>query len=124
MSLSNAEPSRIVVIARPAVGRQIVQSLSGSGYEVFRTPSALDLPALVDRIRPHLAIVAIDLIGQDGIRAALEFCEASRGGPVLLIGEARFDPRVADFPVISSSRDRELFIETVRGLLASRKQAA
>src|SRR4051794_18672591 len=111
------ETARIVVIARPAVGRQIVQSLVGSGYEVFRTPSALDLASLVDRIRPHLAIIAVDLIGCDGIEAALEIQSQTSGGQILLFGEADGDRRASELPIVSSIGSARAFQSTVQNML-------
>lgn len=113
------ERNRIVVIARPALGRLVSEHLSAAGFEVYRTPSASGMTALHDRIRPHLAIVSVDLLGHDGITAALSLREETHGLPVLLLGEASGDHRVHDLPILSSA-DATSLLSTVIGMLGAR----
>lgn len=118
------EQKRIVLIARPALGRVVADHLAAAGYEVYRTPSASDIAALHDRIRPHLAIIALDLLGHDGIAAALELRAETRGTPVLLLGDATGDRRANDLPILSSAADSAILCTTVASMLRANNQAA
>jgi hypothetical protein len=102
MTTAPTKPRRVMVIARPALGRRIADELSTAGYEVYRTPSAFGIAQLHDRIRPDLAIIATMLFGQDAITAALELRAESSVLPVLLVGDTSGDCRAADFPILSS----------------------
>jgi DNA-binding response OmpR family regulator len=117
-------PIRIVIIARPTLGRVVAENLSTDGYEVYRTPSASNIAQLRDRIRPHLAIIALDLLGHDGIAAALELRAESHTTPVLLLGDATGDHRADDMPILSSAADSVNLRVTVASMLRASNQAA
>ena len=121
MSTESAEGIRVVVIARPVLGRRIANALRAVGYEVYRTPSAIDVAELHDRIRPDLAIVETELFDHDGVGAALELRAESISLPVLLVGDATGDPRAADFPILSSVESGCL-VATVAHLLSSMRR--
>ena len=122
MATAPTERRRVVVIARPALGRRIADVLSAVGYEVYRTPSAFGIAQLHDRIRPDLAIIATNLLGQDAIAAALELRAESGGLPVLLVGDASGDCRAANFPMLSSVDPGHLTV-TVARMLESTSRA-
>jgi DNA-binding response OmpR family regulator len=111
------ERIRIVVIARPFVGRRLVDQLATAGYEVYRTPSAIDTSALCGRVRPQLAIVAIDQLTDNGITTALELRAAAIRVPVLLLGDAGDDPRAAELPILPSSSDSQTLLNAIERLL-------
>jgi DNA-binding response OmpR family regulator len=92
-----------MILARPELGRPVADELNAAGYEVYRTPSAMGIAQLHDQIRPHLAIIATELLGQNAIDAALELRTASGDLPVLLLGDASGDCRAAGFPMLSSA---------------------
>jgi DNA-binding response OmpR family regulator len=116
MATAPIEGIRVVVIARPALGRRIAETLGAIGYEVYRTPSGLGIAELHDRVRPDLAIVATELFGHDAVGAALELRAESGDLPVLLVGAATGDPRAADFPILSSV-DPDCLATTVAHML-------
>jgi DNA-binding response OmpR family regulator len=118
------ERTRIVIIARPTLGRLMADHLAASGYEVYRTPSASDVTALHDRIRPHLAIIALDLLGHDGVAAALHLRAETRGTPVLLLGDATGDERAHDLPILTSAADPTILLATVASMLGVTNRAA
>ena len=110
---------RILVIARPALGRMVEATLRGAGYEVYRTPGDLDFVVRVARLRPHMAIVALDLPWMDALEAVQPLIEEARPVPVLLLGEAQGDPRLDGVPRLPLAVDAALLLTTVSGLLAT-----
>jgi hypothetical protein len=115
---TNHEGNRILVIARPALGRRIAEILGTAGYEVYRTPSGFEIAALADRIRPHLGIVSVDLLVHDGVGAALALREEALCRSVLLIGDASLDRRADRFPIVSAT-DPTMLLCTVAHMLRS-----
>ena len=124
MGSQRLEPIRIVIIARPALGRAVSDILAGAGYEVYRTPSASDLHALQRRLRPHLAVVALDLLEQDGLKTASQLRSYARGIPVLLLGDASGTQRASDLPILSSTAEPAVLLATIARFLGARNCAA
>lgn len=112
------EHARILVVARPATGRVLVASLNEAGYEVHRTPGGLGLNELVQRIRPDLAIVALEPTWFDGRSVAESLAGAKRPVPVLIIGEPKIvstNNHVAQLPM---NVDLESLLAAIAHLLA------
>jgi DNA-binding response OmpR family regulator len=110
-------PIRIVVVARPSLGRQVESILRGDGHEVYRTPDAAGVVSLVARVRPHLVIVALDIPWADSEEAPHRLANGLFQAPVLLIGEADDDVRVDGVPRLSSPIDGPSLRTTVSRLV-------
>jgi DNA-binding NtrC family response regulator len=110
-------PIRTVVVARPKLARQLEELLRGDGHEVYRTPDAAGVVSLVERVRAHLVIIALDLPWADSAEAPHRLAERVHQVPVLLIGEAGDDERVGDIPRLSSPIDGASLRTTVSRLL-------
>lgn len=93
MSNVQGEPTRILVVAPPAVGRDVATALSAAGYETHRTPDAENAVATASRLRPQLAVVARVIPWSDGIAAAQRLLQADPPLPVLLLGGSPDDRR-------------------------------
>lgn len=87
MEVSPDVAARILVIARPALGRKIELALRLAGHEVYRTPDPSAAERLVARLRPHLAVVALDLPWGDAEDAIAQLSTARRAIPVLILGD-------------------------------------
>lgn len=111
------EQKRIVVVARPSLGRSLEATLHGAGYEVHRTPDGRDLLALAARLRPHLIVVALDLdwIEPFGVVGLLRSGEPS--WRILLLGDAGFDPLGNATPNLPLTVDVPVLLATVDCLL-------
>lgn len=110
-------PKRIIVVARPTLGRTIEALLRGAGYEVHRTPGCLDLPELTKRLRPQLLIVALDLPWTVRLDTLSLFAADKRPLPVLLLGDT-----AADLPLDCALRlplvvDGAQLLESVHDLM-------
>jgi DNA-binding response OmpR family regulator len=116
MDAQPVAPIRIVVVARPSLGRQVEAILRGDGHEVYRTPDAAGVVSLVARVRPHLVIMALDIPWADSTAAPHRLANGFFQAPVLLIGEA--DVRVDGIPRLSSPIDGPSLRTTVSRLLA------
>jgi hypothetical protein len=79
--------SRILVIARPALGRYIEIALRAVGHEIYRTPDPSSAESLAARLRPRAAVVALDLPWGDAAAAADILAHGERAIPVLVLGE-------------------------------------
>jgi hypothetical protein len=80
-------PTRILVIARPALGRRIELALRSAGHEIHRTPDPSSAQSLAARLRPRAAVVALDLPWGDAVAAAYQLCHGERAIPVLMLGD-------------------------------------
>jgi DNA-binding response OmpR family regulator len=80
-------PTRILVIARPALGRKIEIALRLAGHEIHRTPDPSSVESLVARLRPRAAVVALDLPWGDADAAAQQLAYGRRAIPVLVLGD-------------------------------------
>jgi len=94
--------------------------LAAVGYEVYRTPDASNLSALQNRVRPHLAIVALDLLAHDGPAAAMQMRSAACGIPVLLLGGAHGNQRANGLPCVSATAVPAVLLAAVAGALDAR----
>ncbi len=110
---------RIVIMARPALGRAVEEILRGAGNEVHRTPGDGDLRSLVARLRPHLVIVALDIPWVDAIAAVQSLLDGSRRVSVLLLGTARSDPRLDGVVRLPVPVDPRTLLSEVNGLLTT-----
>jgi DNA-binding response OmpR family regulator len=110
-------PSRILVVARPALGRAITGTLDGAGHEVHRTPDAANATGLVRRLRPDLVVIGLDLPWYDGVLAALRLTAGAPEVPLLLVGETSADPRVSTLPRLPSDVDADGLRDAVSELL-------
>jgi hypothetical protein len=103
---------RIVLLARPALGRRIETILRGDGYEVHRTPGGDGFHGLVALLRPHLVIMALDIPWNDPVAVMREVREGPWVVPLLLLGEtdprfegiARLPETIADTPLLAAVR--------------------
>jgi DNA-binding response OmpR family regulator len=80
-------PTRILVIARPALGRDIEIALRSAGHEIHRTPDPSSAQSLSARLRPRAAVVALDLPWGDAVAAAHQLAHGARAIPVLVLGD-------------------------------------
>lgn len=119
MVVAMAGPARILVVARPALGRAVAAALAAAGHEVHRTPDAGSVHALAARLRPHLAVVALDLPWGDAVAAAHRLRAGAPPLPVLLLGEAGDDPRAHGLPVLPLAVDAVGLLAAVATLLAA-----
>jgi hypothetical protein len=110
---------RIVVLARPGLGRRVEAILRSDGHEVYRTPDDGNLGALVSRLRPQLIIVALD-IPWAGFQGSTQLLiEQMRPVPVLLLGEVEGDTQLDGIPRLPLAFDPWLLQAKVRGLLTT-----
>jgi CheY-like chemotaxis protein len=113
------QQKRIVVLARPQLGRSVEATLRNAGYEVHRTPDHLHLGALAVRLRPDLIIVALDLPWVDAIDAVELLREEEPSVPVLLLGDAGGDRRLNGRTRLPLAVDPLLLLATLDCLLAA-----
>jgi hypothetical protein len=83
--------ARVLVIARPALGRKIEMALRMAGHEVYRTPDPSATESLVARLRPRIVIVALDLPWGDAEGAVARLCSSRHALPVIVLGESYGD---------------------------------
>ena len=110
-------PSRMLVVARPSLGRSIAAMLDEDGYEVHRTPDAANAPALLRSLKPALVVISMDLPWHDGVATARRLLAAAPDVPVLLVGETAADPRAATLPRLPSDVDADELRTAVSDLL-------
>ena len=98
-------PSRIIVLARPDLARQVETILRGSGHEVYRTPDTAGVISLVARIRPHLVIIAQDIPWADTTEIPYSLASRIPHVPVLVIGDSNGDGHATGIPRLPSPID-------------------
>jgi chemotaxis response regulator CheB len=110
---------RIVVMARPALGRIVEAILRNASYEVHRTPDDGIFHSLVARLRPQLVIVELDIPWVDTAELVHHLLKRPRPVPVLLLGQAKGEPRLEGVPRLPLAIDTTLLLATVSSLLAT-----
>ena len=118
MTETVVQAKRVVVVARPQLGRSIEGTLRAAGYEVHRTPDGLNLDALAARLRPHLIIVALDLPWVDVIEVVGLGSKDEASASILLLGDGGSDPRLDGTPRLPLPVEPAVLLATVDGLLA------
>lgn len=98
-------PNRIVVLGQPRVARQVQAFLSNSRYEIYRTPDAAGVVALVSRVRPHLIIIVQDIPWANVTETSRHLAEHYPRVPVLLISDADDEDGAFRIPRLSSLFD-------------------
>ena len=78
-------PARILIVARPALGRKVEAALRSAGHEVHRTPDPSAADALAAQLRPQAVVIALDLPWGDALAAADRLRNGERPVPVLLL---------------------------------------
>lgn len=111
-------PARILVVARPALGRRIEVALRSAGHEVHRTPDPSATEVLVARLRPGAAVIALDLPWGDAHAAAHRLAAAANPVPVLVLGNDRHGPGRNGFAHLPLEADAGDLQEAVADLLA------
>lgn len=77
--------ARILVLARPSIGRRLEVALRSAGHEVHRTPDASATEQLAVRLRPGAVVVALDLPWGDALDAAHRVRGLEPPVPVLVL---------------------------------------
>ena len=119
MDVSPDVTARILVIARPALGRKIEVALRLAGHEVYRTPDSSAAERLVLQLRPQVAVVALDLPWGDAEGAIARLSSSRRAIPVLVLGDSfhdGFEFGQSHLPLRADANDIQ---EAVADLLAS-----
>ena len=114
-----AVPTRVVVVARPDLARQVEAILRRAGHEVHRTPDVSGVAALVTRIRAHLVIVAQDIPWADPSETPSRLADQFHWVPVLLIGGAGDDGEADNFPRLATPLDQRSLLVMVDQLMDS-----
>lgn len=117
MTTQPVAPTRVVVLARPELARQVESILHEAGHEVYRTPDASGIATLIGRVRPHLVIIACDIPWADGPESPLHVASRLHQVPVLLIGDARHIGSHAAIPQVPSPIDQDTLHVMVARLL-------
>lgn len=110
---------RILVVARPTVGRVVEAILTQAGYEVHRTPGDDDLIWLVARLRPQAVIAAVDIPWLDLLDSMRPLFDGPRPIPVLLLGETSDADGLSHMPQLPLPVDAMSLLREVRCLLAT-----
>ena len=115
MNESSTKPRRILVVARPSLGRSVAAALTAAGHQVHRSPRPADLAALVRSLEPDAALVSLDLPWADPRELAAELRARPHPIPVLLIGDCQDDA----LPQIGADADPEQLRARVNALIAA-----
>jgi CheY-like chemotaxis protein len=86
MDVPPVQPARILVLARPAIGRRLEVVLRSAGHEVYRTPDPAAAERLATKLHVEVVVVALDLPWGDALAAAEHLRDGERPVPVLLLG--------------------------------------
>lgn len=121
MGLSPGMAARILVIARPALGRKIEAALKIAGHQVYRTPDPSTAAQLETQLRPQLAVVALDLPWGDAEGAIARLCSSRRDIPVLVLGDCPHNGATARHSRLPLAADATDVQEAVADLLANPK---
>jgi DNA-binding NtrC family response regulator len=116
--------TRILVVARPNLGRSIAEALTVAGHEVHRSPQPVNIEALVRSLEPDAVLISVDLPWTDPLALAETLRARPHPAPVLLIGGDGPLPHIESdaSPERLRARVGEL-IKTSRNLVASQKGA-
>lgn len=110
-------PTRVVVVARPDLARQVETILRRADHEVYRTPDISGVASLVMRVRPHLVIIAQGIPWADPSETPTRLADQFHGVPVLLIGGDGNDGQAESFPWLSIPLDSRSLLVMVDQLL-------
>jgi hypothetical protein len=110
-------PARILVVARPVLGRKVEGALRSAGHEVHRTPDPSATERLAARLRPGAIVVALDLPWGDALKAALRVRDGAQPVPVLVLGNDGQGPGQNDFPRLPLEVDADDLQSAVADLL-------
>jgi hypothetical protein len=123
MGRQSVIPKRIVVLARPALARQAEAILRGRGHEVYRTPDDAGLVALVDRVRPHLVVIALDIPWASPVDSPSLWVRRLHPALVLFVGDVRGDQGLDGIPRIPAAFEPALLLSVVAELLSLASEA-
>ncbi len=84
--------ARVLVVARPVLGRKVEVALRSAGHEVHRTPDPSATKQQAAWLRPGVVVVALDLPWGDALAAAHRLRDSAQPVPVLVLGNDRHDP--------------------------------
>ena len=116
--------TRILVVARPALGRKVEVALRSAGHEVHRTPDPSATERLAARLRPGAIVVALDLPWGDALDVAHRVRDGGRPLPVLILGNDGYGACHNGFPRLPTEADAGELQAAVADLLASPSTAA
>jgi hypothetical protein len=111
-------PARILIVARPALGRRIEVALRSVGHEVHRTPDPSATDSLTVRLRPSAVVVALDLPWGDALAAAERLRAGGKPTPVLVLGNDGHGPGRNSFTHLPLEADAGELQAAVADLLA------
>lgn len=111
------QSARLLIVARPALSREISTTLTAAGYEVHRTPDAASAVEAARRLRPHLAIVATEIPGSSGQAVAKLLRDNHTDIPIILVGMDVEDPDANDLVLIPANPDPQMLLRLVAARL-------
>lgn len=80
------QQTRILIFARPNLGRSVAEALTAAGHQVHRSPQPVNIEALIRSLAPDAALISVDLPWADPLALAEALRARSHPVPVLLIG--------------------------------------
>ena len=89
---------RILVLAKPTLGRSLETILRGADYEVHRIPDARLLDITVTRLRPHVVITSLPPASAEGFAGVSTYAERASGASTSS-GECGLGSRMRGTPV-------------------------
>jgi hypothetical protein len=110
-------PQRILIIARPGLGREVNNTLAAAGYEVYRSPDAAEVAATVKRLRPDLVIIALDLPWYDSTAAARIVGALDNPVPIMLLDHTARDSRPGETSKPTAAIEGKPILKAVNELL-------
>jgi hypothetical protein len=116
--------ARILVVARPVLGRKVEMALRSAGHEVHRTPDPSAAERLAARLRPGAVVVALDLSWGDALEAANRMHDGKQRMPVLVLGNDRHGGCQNGFPHLPLDTDAGKLRAAVADLLAPTSDGA
>jgi len=111
--------ARVLIVARPALSREISTTLTAAGYEVHRTPDAASAVEVARRLRPNLAIVGTEIPGSSGLDVARLLRSSRTNIPIILVGAEDDDPQAADVIQIPAHPEPQLLLQVVAARINS-----
>jgi hypothetical protein len=111
------ELRRILVVAKPTLGRSLEAILRGADYEVHRIPDVRLLETVVTRLRPHVVISALSLASLENFAAGRLSFPKRRSIPVLLLGDADSDPEHDSPPILPLPIESARLLESICHLI-------
>ncbi len=118
MDVPPGHTARILVVARPVLGRRVEAALRSAGHEVHRTPDPSATEQLAARLRPGVVVVVLDLPWGDALGAAHQLRGGTRPVSVLILGNDGRGPDQHDFPRLPMETDAGELQAAVADLLA------